>query len=281
VPDEPATAASLAAEAFTDFAGGMSYSDYLHLDKLLSAQHPCSDEHDELLFVVIHQASELWMKIVLHELDHARRQISRDELEPAFKSLARVSRVQAQMIQSWDVLSTMTPADYSSFRDSLGQSSGFQSAQYRLIEFLLGNKQAQMIKPHAHVPAMAARLQAALETPSLYDEAIRLLDRRGLAIDADILNRDVTLPTKANPSVQQAWLEIYRDPKRYWDLYQLAEDLVDVEDAFQQWRFRHLRTVQRIMGFKRGTGGTSGAGYLSRALEIVFFPDLWELRTSL
>jgi tryptophan 2,3-dioxygenase len=221
------------------------------------------------------------MKIVLHELDHARRQISRDELEPAFKSLARVSRVQAQMIQSWDVLSTMTPADYSSFRDSLGQSSGFQSAQYRLIEFLLGNKQAQMIKPHAHVPAMAARLQAALETPSLYDEAIRLLDRRGLAIDADILNRDVTLPTKANPSVQQAWLEIYRDPKRYWDLYQLAEDLVDVEDAFQQWRFRHLRTVQRIMGFKRGTGGTSGAGYLSRALEIVFFPDLWELRTSL
>ena len=281
MPTEQSSAADLAREAFTDFAAGMSYGDYLQLDTLLSAQKPCSDEHDELLFVVIHQTSELWMKIVLHELEAARIQIREDQLEHAFKGLARVSRVQALMIQSWDVLSTMTPADYSSFRDSLGQSSGFQSAQYRLIEFLLGNKQAAMIKPHAHVPALAARLQAALETPSLYDEAIRLLARRGFAIDAAILERDVTEPTKANASVQAAWLEVYRAPKTHWDLYQLAEELVDIEDAFQQWRFRHLRTVQRIMGFKRGTGGTAGVGYLSRALDIVFFPDLWELRTAL
>ena len=281
MPTEQSSAADLAREAFTDFARGMSYSDYLQLDTLLAAQKPCSDEHDELLFVVIHQTSELWMKVVLHELQAARTQIRDDRLEHAFKGLARVSRVQAQMIQSWDVLSTMTPADYSSFRDSLGQSSGFQSAQYRLIEFLLGNKQALMIKPHAHVPALAARLQTALETPSLYDEAIRLLARRGFAIDAAILDRDVTQPTIANPSVQAAWLEVYRAPEVYWDLYQLAEELVDIEDAFQQWRFRHLRTVQRIMGFKRGTGGTSGVGYLGRALDIVFFPDLWELRAAL
>jgi len=259
----------------------MSYSDYLQLDTLLAAQRPCSDEHDEILFLIIHQASELWMKAVLHELDAVRRQIQSDNLEPAFKGLARVSRIQAQMIQSWDVLATMTPSDYSSFRDSLGQSSGFQSAQYRLIEFMLGNKQAGMIKPHAHVPALAARLEAALRTPSLYDEAIRLLARRGLKIDAAVLERDVTVPYVANASVQAAWLEIYRAPSVYWDLYQLAEELVDVEDAFQQWRFRHLRTVQRIMGFKRGTGGTAGAGYLSKALDIVFFPDLWELRTAL
>lgn len=281
MPDHPASAASLAQEAFTDFAAGMSYGDYLHLDTLLSAQHPCSGEHDELLFVVIHQASELWMKVILHELEFARQHIRRDQLEPAFKSLARVGRVQAQMIQSWDVLATMTPADYSSFRDSLGRSSGFQSAQYRLIEFMLGNKQPHMIKPHAHVPDLAARLQAALEMPSLYDEAIRLLARRGLAIDRAVLERDVTGPTTANASVQAAWLAIYRAPTVYWDLYQLAEELVDIEDAFQQWRFRHLRSVQRIMGFKRGTGGTSGAGYLGRALDIVFFPDLWELRTAL
>jgi len=281
MPDEPASAAALADEAFTDFAGGMSYGDYLHLDTLLSAQHPCSEEHDELLFVIIHQTSELWMKVILHELEAARRQIAADELEPAFKGLARVSRVQAQMIQSWDVLSTMTPADYSNFRDSLGHSSGFQSAQYRLIEFMLGNKQAHMIKPHRHIPALAARLQAALETPSLYDEAIRLLARRGFSIDAEVLERDVTGPTSANASVQQAWLTVYRAPKTYWDLYQLAEDLVDIEDAFQQWRYRHLRTVQRIMGFRRGTGGTAGAAYLGKAMDIVFFPDLWELRTAL
>jgi tryptophan 2,3-dioxygenase len=279
MPNNADTAATLAAEAATDFAGGMSYGDYLQLDTLLAAQHPCSDEHDEMLFVIVHQASELWMKALLHELGAAREKIRRDELEPAFKGLARVGRIQAQMILSWDVLATMTPADYSSFRNTLGQSSGFQSAQYRLIEFMLGNKNPHMIKPHRHVRALAARLQAELETPSLYDESIRLLARRGLPVDAAVLARDVTQPHHANASVQAAWLTVYRAPETHWDLYQLAEELVDIEDAFQQWRFRHLRTVQRIMGFKRGTGGTAGATYLSKAMEIVFFPDLWELRT--
>jgi len=267
--------------AFTDFVGGMSYGDYLQLDTLLVAQKPCSAEHDEMLFVIIHQTMELWMKAMLHELEAARANVRDDDLDSAFKQLARVSRIQAQMIQSWDVLATMTPADYSSFRDSLGQSSGFQSAQYRLIEFLLGNKQPQMIKPHAHKPELVGRLEAALAAPSLYDESIRLLARRGLAIDPAVLERDVSSKYQANPSVQAAWLAVYRAPETYWDLYQLAEELVDIEDAFQQWRFRHLRSVQRIMGFKRGTGGTSGAGYLSKAMEIMFFPDLWDLRTAL
>jgi tryptophan 2,3-dioxygenase len=267
--------------AFTDFVGGMSYGDYLQLDTLLGAQRPCSSEHDEMLFVIIHQTMELWMKAMLHELDAARKNVRDDHLDSAFKQLARVSRIQAQMIQSWDVLATMTPADYSSVRDSLGQSSGFQSMQYRLIEFVLGNKQAQMIKPHAHRPDLLARLEAALAAPSLYDESVRLLARRGLAIDADVLGRDVSTPYVANASVQAAWLTVYRAPDTYWDLYQLAEELVDIEDAFAQWRFRHLRSVQRIMGFKRGTGGTAGAGYLSKAMEVMFFPDLWELRTSL
>jgi tryptophan 2,3-dioxygenase len=268
-------------DAHTDFAGGMSYGDYLQLDTLLDAQKPISAEHDELLFVIIHQTMELWMKALLHELYAARDNVRRDDLEPAFKQLARVSRIQAQMIQAWDVLATMTPADYHTFREQLGQASGFQSAQYREIEFLLGNKQKQMIKPHAHRPDIASRLTDALQTPSLYDEAIRLLARRGLPVDTAILERDVAHPYTANESVKSAWLEVYRSPETHWDLYQLAEDLVDIEDAFQQWRFRHLRTVQRIMGFKHGTGGTAGAGYLSRAMDTMFFPDLWDLRTAL
>jgi tryptophan 2,3-dioxygenase len=271
----------LAAEAHTDFSRSMSYGDYLQLDTLLTAQKPVSDRHDELLFIIIHQATELWMKLVLHELSAARDLVRRDELQPAFKNLARVSRIQAQLIQSWDVLSTMTPSDYSSFRDRLGHSSGFQSAQYRLIEFALGNKQAQMIEPHRHLPALSAELNAALAAPSLYDEAIRLLARRGFAIDEAVLTRDVTVPHSAQPSVLAAWLEIYRDPERYWDLYQLAEELVDLEDWFQQWRFRHMTTVQRVIGFKRGTGGTAGVGYLKQVLDIVFFPELWEVRTAL
>jgi tryptophan 2,3-dioxygenase len=268
-------------DAHTDFAGGMSYGDYLQLDTLLAAQKPISAEHDELLFVIIHQTMELWMKALLHELRAARNNVRRDELEPAFKQLARASRIQAQMIQAWDVLATMTPADYQTFRDKLGQSSGFQSAQYREIEFLLGNKQPQMIKPHAHRADIADRLNEALRTPSLYDESLRLLARRGLAIDPAVLDRDASLPYGSNESVKSAWLEVYRAPETHWDLYQLAEELVDIEDAFQQWRFRHLRIVQRIMGFKRGTGGTAGAGYLSRAMDTVFFPDLWDLRTAL
>ena len=267
--------------AHTDFSGAMSYGDYLQLDTLLGAQLPRSDCHDEMLFIVIHQATELWMKLTLHELEAARRLVIADDLQPAFKHLARVSRIQSQLIQSWDVLSTMTPSDYSNFRDALGHSSGFQSVQYRLIEFALGNKQASMIAPHRHREELRARLEHALATTSLYDEAIRLLARRGFAIDASVLERDVREPYQANDSVLAAWAKVYRDPKRYWDLYQLAEELIDLEDWFQQWRFRHVTTVQRIIGRKRGTGGTAGVGYLRQVLDVTFFPELWDVRTEL
>ena len=259
----------------------LTYGSYLRLDDLLGSQAPVTESHDELLFIIIHQATELWMKLVLHELTQARALVAADDLQPAFKAMARVSRIQAQLIQSWDVLSTMTPSDYSSFRDALGQSSGFQSAQYRQIEFLLGNKQAAMIQPHRHVPDLAALLDAALAAPSLYDEVIELLARRGFPIDPAVRARDVRQPYAAEASVRAAWLAIYREPKTHWELYQLAEELVDLEDWFQQWRFRHVTTVQRVIGFKRGTGGTAGVAYLRKALEIVFFPELWEVRTEL
>lgn len=267
--------------AHTDFAETMSYGDYLQLDTLLVAQRPLSDQHDEMLFIVMHQVSELWMKLVLHEIDAARAFIAADDLDAAFKATARVSRIQAQLIASWDVLATMTPADYLRFRDVLGQSSGFQSAQYRKIEFALGNKAANRIAPHRHRADLTAELEAALHRPSLYDEALRLLARRGLPIAASVLARDLTVPHAADASVLDAWLTVYRDTERYFDLYQLAEELVDVEDAFQQWRFRHVTTVQRIIGFRRGTGGTAGVGYLKQVLDTVFFPELWTVRTSL
>lgn len=270
-----------AASAHTDFVGAMSYGDYLRLDTLLSAQQPRSDYHDELLFIIIHQASELWMKLTLHELGAARQLILTDELQGAFKHLARVSRIQSQLIQSWDVLSTMTPSDYSSFRGALGRSSGFQSVQYRLIEFAFGNKQEAMLAPHRHREDLRTLLEHALATPSIYDEAIRMLARRGFAIDASVLERDVRQPYDANDSVLAAWAQVYRDPKRYWDLYQLAEELIDLEDWFQQWRFRHVTTVQRIIGRKRGTGGTAGVGYLRQVLDVTFFPELWDVRTEL
>ncbi|MEO6210020.1 MAG: tryptophan 2,3-dioxygenase [Gemmatimonadaceae bacterium] len=277
----PAPEAHSAASAHTDFVGAMSYGDYLQLDTLLSAQQPRSDYHDELLFIIIHQASELWMKLTLHELGAARRLILADELQGAFKHLARVSRIQSQLIQSWDVLSTMTPSDYSSFRGALGQSSGFQSVQYRLIEFAFGNKQEAMLAPHRHREDLRTLLEQALATPSIYDEAIRMLARRGFAIDASVLERDVRQPYVSNDSVLAAWTQVYRDPKRYWDLYQLAEELIDLEDWFQQWRFRHVTTVQRIIGRKRGTGGTAGVGYLRQVLDVTFFPELWDVRTEL
>ncbi|HEV7703841.1 MAG TPA: tryptophan 2,3-dioxygenase [Gemmatimonadaceae bacterium] len=267
--------------AHTDFVGAMSYGDYLHLDTLLGAQQPRSDDHDEMLFIIIHQATELWMKLTLHELAAARRLVIADDLQPAFKHLARVSRIQSQLIQSWDVLSTMTPSDYSRFRDALGKSSGFQSAQYRLIEFALGNKQVSMLAPHRHRADLLAQLTQALETSSLYDEAIRLLARRDFAIDASVLSRDVREPYHANDSVLKAWAQVYRDPRKYWDLYQLAEELIDLEDWFQQWRFRHVTTVQRIIGRKRGTGGTDGVNYLRQVLDVTFFPELWDVRTEL
>jgi tryptophan 2,3-dioxygenase len=267
--------------AHTDFSAAMSYGDYLQLDALLAAQQPLSGEHDELLFIVIHQTTELWMKLALHELRFARAEIRAEHLPPAFKALARVSRVQAQLIQSWDVLSTLTPADYSRFRPALGQASGFQSWQYRLIEFLLGNKQPGMLAPHRHRPDLHAALEAELAAPSLYDEAIRLLARRGFAIDKSVLERDVRQPYTADPSVRGAWLSVYRDTARHWELYELAEELVDLEDWFQQWRFRHVTTVERIIGRKPGTGGTAGVAYLRRALDIRFFPELWDVRTEI
>lgn len=269
------------AGAHTDFRGQMSYGDYLRLDRLLACQRPLTARHDEVLFIVIHQATELWMKLVIHELKAAIASIQRDELQPAFKMTARVSRIQNQLIQSWDVLSTLTPADYMTFRDSLGRSSGFQSYQYRMIEFLLGNKSRAMLAPHRHRPDIHEPLKAALNAPSLYDEALRLLARRGFAITAAVTARDFTQPYRPHTSVEAAWLAIYRDTERHWDLYELAEELVDLEDAFQQWRFRHVTTVERIIGNKRGTGGTAGVAYLRRALDVRFFPELWDVRTAL
>jgi tryptophan 2,3-dioxygenase len=259
----------------------LSYSRYLGLETLLNSQHPRSAEHDELLFIVIHQASELWMMLCLHELRAAREQVRRDELGPAFKMLARVAQVQRQMIQSWDVLSTMTPADYSRIRPSLGQSSGFQSWQYRLLEFLLGNKNPAMIAVHRGDAAIFADLTAALAEPSLYDESLRLLQRRGFTIPSDRLDRDWSLPYQADATVQAAWAEVYRDTARHWDLYELAEKLVDLEYRFQQWRFSHMKTVERIIGYKPGTGGSGGVSYLVKALDLSFFPELLSLRTGL
>jgi len=264
-----------------DLERGMSYSQYLQLDKVLSAQKPLSGQHDEMLFIIIHQASELWMKLLLHELLAIRAQVKADDLEPAFKMFARVARAQAQLIQSWDVLGTMTPADYMKFRDSLGQSSGFQSWQYRLIEFMLGNKDARMIAVHADDKATHSLLRQELATPSLYDEALRMLARRGFDIPRERAERDWTQPYAAHPSVEAAWLAIYRDSAKHWDLYELAEKLVDLEYRLQQWRYAHMKTVERIIGFKRGTGGSSGVGYLAHVLNKGFFPELISLRTSI
>ncbi|MBX3704320.1 MAG: tryptophan 2,3-dioxygenase [Steroidobacteraceae bacterium] len=264
-----------------DLERGMSYSQYLQLDKVLSAQKPLSGQHDEMLFIVIHQASELWMKLCLHELAATRAQIKGDDLEPAFKMLSRVARIQAQLIQSWDVLGTMTPADYSRFRDSLGQSSGFQSWQYRLLEFMLGNKDARMIEVHANDKPTHALLRQELASPSLYDESLRLLARRGFDIPRERTERDWTQPYEAHPAVEAAWLAIYHDSGKHWDLYELAEKLVDLEVRLQQWRYAHMKTVERIIGFKRGTGGSSGVGYLEHVLKRGFFPELISLRTSI
>ena len=264
-----------------DFAGEMSYGDYLGLEGLLAAQRPRSSDHNEMLFIVQHQATELWMKLMVHELRAAIDHVRGDDLQPAFKMLSRVARIMAPLNQSWDVLSTLTPAEYSSFRADLGSSSGFQSFQYRMIEFLLGNKDAVAMEPHRHRPGLFASLEALHQSPSLYDEAIRLLARRGFAIDPECVARDCRSPHAFNESVCRAWVAVYRDPAKYWELYELAEKLVDLEDAFRQWRFRHATTVERVIGFKRGTGGTSGVGYLRRLLDTVLFPELWRARTEL
>jgi tryptophan 2,3-dioxygenase len=259
----------------------LSYGDYLGLDKLLSAQTPLSGDHDEVLFIVIHQASELWMKLSLHELSGARAHMRADDLGPALKMIARVSRIQAQLIQSWDVLATMTPADYHRFRPALGQSSGFQSWQYRAMEFMLGAKNAKALAVHEAAPDIHAELSKLLHEPSLYDEALRLLARRGGGVPAQALERDFSRPYVADAGVEAAWLAVYRDPAAHWDLYDLAEKLVDLEFRFQQWRFAHLKTVERIIGGRRGTGGTEGVAYLARVLEKSFFPELLSLRTKL
>jgi tryptophan 2,3-dioxygenase len=264
-----------------DFSGEMSYGDYLRLDAVLGAQQPRSADHNEMLFIVQHQASELWMKLMLHELEAARARIRRDDLQPAFKMLSRVARIMAQLNQSWDVLATLTPAEYSSFRESLGAASGFQSYQYRMIEFVLGNKSAVLMEPHRHRDDLFRPLDENLRAPSLYDEAIRVLARRGFAIDPACADRDWSQCHAFNESVCRAWVEVYRDTARHWDLYELAEKLVDLEDAFRQWRFRHATTVERVIGFKRGTGGTSGVSYLRRLLDTVLFPELWRARTEL
>jgi tryptophan 2,3-dioxygenase len=267
--------------AFLDFSDAMSYGDYLHLEMLLGAQQPASDEHNEMLFIIQHQATELWMKLTLHELLAARAQIIRDDLAPAFKMLSRVARIMNNSIQSWDILATLTPSEYSAFRDSLGKSSGFQSQQNRSLEFLFGNKNAAMLTPFQHRPELHAPLQALLTSPSIYDEANRLLARRGFVLDRSAVQRDWSQPYIANASVERAWGDVYADPKAHWDLYELAEKLVDLEDYFRQWRFRHVTTVERMIGFKRGTGGTSGVGYLRDLVDVRLFPELWDLRTAL
>lgn len=264
-----------------DFSGAMSYGDYLQLDRLLSAQQPRSQDPNELLFIVQHQASELWLKLAIHELRGARDRVRGDELQPAFKMLARVARVMAQLNQSWDVLSTLTPAEYSAFRASLGAASGFQSYQYRTVEFLLGNKNAVLMEPHRHRADLLAPLEDAWRNPSLYDESIRVLARRGFAIDASQVERDWREPRSFDESVCAAWVAVYRDTAHHWELYELAEKLVDLEDAFRQWRFRHATTVERVIGLKRGTGGTSGVDYLRRMLQVELFPELWRARTAI
>jgi len=267
--------------AKTDFSDAMSYVDYLHLDAVLTAQHPLSPDHNEMLFIVQHQTSELWMKLMLHELGAAGSCLAADDTAPAFKMLARVSRIMEQLVQAWDVLATMTPSEYGRIRPFLASSSGFQSWQYRCLEFMLGNKNAAMLNPHAHRADLLEQVEAAYHQPSLYDESLRLMARRGLPVPGSRVERDWREPYKEHAGVRAAWLEVYRRPEDHWELYQLGEELVDIEDAFRLWRFRHVTTVERIIGFKRGTGGTSGVGYLRKMLDVVLFPEIWSVRTDL
>lgn len=259
----------------------ISYGQYLDLEPLLACQNPASDEHDELLFIVIHQVSELWIKLCLHEAHGAAAHIQEDNLRPAFKMLSRVSRIQEQLIKAWEVLVTMTSADYASFRDSLGQSSGFQSYQYREMEFLLGNKNAKLIEAHRSKPKHYQKLQESLHSPSLYDIVLQLLAKRGFSIPESKTQRDWSIPYTASSEVEVVWTEIYRNSEQHWDLYELAEKLVDVEFNFQRWRFSHMKTVERIIGYRRGTGGTAGVNYLVKALDLQFFPELWSVRTTI
>ena len=264
-----------------DFKRTMSYGDYLGLEDLLAAQRPLSGAHDEMLFVVIHQASELWMKLCLHELTAASAQIRKDDLGPAFKMMSRIARVQALLIQSWEILSTMTPFDYASFRGSLGKASGFQSHQYRMLEFRLGNKNAAMARVFDANKRVAKEVRTALDAPSIYDESLALLARRGFPVPKSKLVRDFSKPYVADARVTEAWRQVYRDVETHWDLYELAEKLVDLEYRFHLWRFSHMKTVERIIGSKPGTGGTSGVNYLKKALGLTFYPELWAVRSEI
>ncbi|MCA0985341.1 tryptophan 2,3-dioxygenase [Halobacillus yeomjeoni] len=264
-----------------DFKDRMTYGDYLKLDDLLSAQQRLSTHHDEMLFIIIHQVSELWMKQMLHELWASIDSIRKGDLEEAFKMLARVSQIQVQIIHAWDVLSTLTPAEYIEFRDDLGQASGFQSYQYRMIEFALGYKTPHVLKIYENDQELHNKLKSAYHSPSIYDVAIEKLSDSGFDIHPDHLNRSYTEPYQPDSSVEEAWTQVYKNVDKYWDLYQLAEKLVDIEDRIQQWRFRHMKTVERIIGHKKGTGGSSGVGYLKKVLDHRFFPELWDVRTHL
>src|SRR5690625_150048 len=265
----------------TDFKEKMTYSDYLGLDTLLTSQHRLSDHHDEMLFIIVHHVSELWMKLILHEIQSAIHDIQGGHFSSSFKKLARVSQVQTQLKDVWNVLATLTPSEYIEFRDFLGQASGFQSYQNRLIEFALGYKTKHVLKIYEKDHELHKRIEKAYHAPSIYDVSIQALAKAGLPIDDAVLNRDVTTPHHPNESVKQAWMTVYKNVDKYWELYELAEELVDIEDLFQQWRFRHMKTVERIIGFKKGTGGSGGVRYLKKVLDQYFFPELWELRTEL
>lgn len=265
-------------DAELNFADRMGYGDYLALDRVLDAQHPLSAAHDELLFIIQHQTSELWMKLAVHELESARDAILSGALPQAFKLLARVARILEQLNGAWDVLRTMTPSDYSTFRHALGQSSGFQSWQYRAIEYLCGNRTAATLGPHRHRAATLSRLEAILAAPGIYDAALIRLHAAGLIADP---TRDWRTPHVPDDAVTAAWAVVYRDPPAHWPLYELAEKLVDLEDYFRRWRFNHVTTVERVIGLKRGTGGTAGVSYLRRMLEVELFPELWAVRTQL
>ncbi|MEL6394453.1 MAG: tryptophan 2,3-dioxygenase [Planctomycetota bacterium] len=267
----------------TDHAGRMTYGDYLGLGKLLTAQAPVSDppHHDEMLFIIQHQTTELWFKLVIHELREAIACVRRDQLEPCFKILARVKHIQRQLFDQWAVLATLTPSEYTQFRSVLGSASGFQSVQYRTVEFMLGNKDARAVEMHRHDPDAHAALQGALDAPSLYDEFLRHLGRRGLPVPQHVLERDVTVPHTADEGVVAAMEAVYKHPENHWDAYEMAEKLVDIEESFSLWRYRHMKTVERIIGYKTGTGGSSGVPFLRKMIDHVFFPELWEVRTRL
>lgn len=269
------------AGAHLDFSKEMSYGDYLGLDGILTAQRPRSTSHNEMLFIVQHQTTELWLKLMLHELTAARDCIKRDEVSPALKMMARVARILEVLTQAWTILSTLTPSEYGEFRDALGRASGFQSHQYRMVEFILGNKNAVMMEPHRHHAERLRGVSELLQSPSLYDEIARWLARKGFALDRWCIERDWSQPYRRNELLEAAWRRVYADTGRYWDFYELGEKLVDLEDGFRQWRFRHVTTVERIIGYKRGTGGTSGVAYLKQALDIQLFPELWHVRTTL